>query len=96
MAFCNFCHQDTEDAAGCVPFGITYDGVEYERIKVGEAGDYYEEIAHAECRRCGAKAGYYHHFGCEMETCPLCNDFLKWCGCVDLDEIEPMVHASTH
>ena len=33
------------------------------------------------CHDCGVKAGYVHHYGCDMERCPKCGDQLISCDC---------------
>jgi hypothetical protein len=33
------------------------------------------------CYDCGVLAGKVHHFGCEAERCPACNEAIATCGC---------------
>ena len=59
-----------------------YKGEEYPRIKVGDAGDFYEDgDADTRCTECGAKFGHYHHDGCDCERCPVCELQLLSCEC---------------
>jgi predicted amidophosphoribosyltransferase len=67
---------------GANPPAIICDGKKYERIKVGEAGDFYEDgNADTLCTDCGAKYGQLHRRGCDCEICPVCGGQLLTCGC---------------
>lgn len=72
--------KDMDDAIQCV----VCDGEEYERIKVGDEGDWQEGEADAVCGDCGRKYGEYHADGCDCERCPICGGQLLSCDC-DLD-----------
>ena len=79
---CKVCKNDMNTADGCKPSVFTYDGKQYERIKVGDAGDMYEgDDVDSLCTDCGSKHGYYHHDGCDCEYCPVCGRQLLTCGC---------------
>ncbi len=69
-AKCKICGQRMLKAEGCDCAMIEYGGQKYLRL---EAED--------DCHDCGAKAGHYHHFGCDMETCPVCGGQLISCDC---------------
>lgn len=63
MSICADCKQDMKVADGC-----TYDALKFEsliccRIPIADSEE--------RCKDCGAKRGY-HHFGCNLEPCPLC------------------------
>ena len=36
------------------------------------------------CQDCGARSGY-HHYGCDIERCPLCGGQLIGCECFEED-----------
>lgn len=61
----------------------------FNRIKVGAPGDWYEksvgtpEEKDIRCGDCGAKIGYYHHYGCDIEKCPICGSQFLSCDCLE-------------
>lgn len=81
MAKCNCCGREMLTANGCSYKRVVVKGVHketFKRIKVGDPGDWYEEFVGTpeekdiRCGDCGAKIGYYHHYGCDIEKCPIC------------------------
>ena len=64
----------------------------YDRIKVGDPGDWYEEYVgtpeekNIRCGDCGAKIGFDHHANCDNERCPICGGQLLSCSCFDVPE----------
>jgi hypothetical protein len=67
---------------GCKPLIALHVCKQYERVKVGDAGDFYEQgNAEMRCSDCGAKFGYFHHFGCDCEMCPVCGGQVISCEC---------------
>ena len=81
---CIACKSDRLKVDGCVPYSYSTDGkTKYTRIKVGDAGDMYEnDGADARCTGCGSKYGHPHHFRCDCELCPVCGRQKMTCRCV--------------
>ena len=42
-----------------------------------------------DCHDCGVKEGEFHHLGCDMERCPMCDGQLISCGCFKVIENLP-------
>ena len=80
---CTYCNRNVSTTDGCDRYPVRHLGEEYEQIKVGDEGDFYENQLDAVCGDCNAKYGHYHHPGCSNERCPLCERQLMTCGCLD-------------
>ena len=81
-AICKVCKGDMRKVNGCKPTTFIHGGKKYPRVKVGDAGDFYEQgNADSRCTDCNAKYGHYHHDGCDCEICPVCDGQLLSCGC---------------
>lgn len=78
MAKCSLCHQDMLITDGCSLKTLTLNGIKHLRYIVGEK-DYLQEGNR--CGDCGAKYGSFHHLGCDIEQCPVCNNQLISCDC---------------
>lgn len=85
MAICEYCGQEMITAKGCTFTKIRLaNGKVYERMKVGDEG--WVDMG-KRCPDCGAMYGGYHHFGCDIEHCPVCGRQQLGCNC----EIEYLV-----
>lgn len=38
------------------------------------------------CHDCGAKVGFLHHPGCDVERCPRCLEQAISCGCAQVED----------
>jgi len=76
-AKCKDCNKPMEIGNGCTETEIKIGGKTYARIKLGDEGDDWGET----CHDCNVKAGQYHHFGCDVERCPVCSEQLISCDC---------------
>ena len=84
MAICEACGREMTTADGCRCSLIKVDGEWIRRIKCGDPRDLFGEVE--QCHDCAAKAGHYHHPGCDSEACPKCGGQLLSCDC-DVDEV---------
>lgn len=81
MAVCEFCGQEMLTAKGCIVKKVYCDGKAYDRLRVGDEGEYeYGE----RCTDCGALYGHYHHWGCDNEHCPACGGQMLGCACKEV------------
>ena len=81
-AVCLDCNRPMTPRSGCLVTHIRIKGKEYERIKSGITPGYDADMGESYiCHDCNVGAGQYHHLGCDMERCPVCNGQLISCGC---------------
>lgn len=86
-ALCKDCGRGMKESDGCRKFAIPMkDGTVADPIKHGEEtrSDWGQDGKR--CHDCGAKPGYYHHPGCDVEECPGCGGQLWGCECVLYDK----------
>lgn len=91
MAKCKVCEQDMLTAKGCtVIHHILEDGEKVEPVKAGEE----QWVDPGErCGDCGAKYGYPHHPGCDIERCRLCGMQFIGCDCPYTGEVEILIEG---
>jgi hypothetical protein len=73
MAICNDCKQEMREAKSCILPDVEIEGKWYKR------NIQYHDI-NIKCHDCGIVNGNIHHFGCDMERCPVCKGQLISCG----------------
>lgn len=80
---CEDCQQEMLNCDGCTKSELTFpDGTTLKRLT-----KHYNEST-GRCHDCNAKHGQFHHLGCDVETCPKCNQQLLMCGCLTNEEEE--------
>lgn len=90
MAICPVCQLEmtSPKTASCsaqrrsrvVP--MIKDGVTYEPLPYNAAKDVIGGLGRR-CHDCNILDGGIHHFGCDMEVCPVCGGQFISCGCFD-------------
>ena len=77
MAVCSHCNQEKDDHLSCT----------FDQIQIGDNAWYDRDTEHYGegdyCESCGVpnEAGNIHHYGCEIEKCPVCGEALATCEC---------------
>jgi hypothetical protein len=88
-AKCPSCDRVISKADGCIFTKLIFKentaakespGTTFERYKVGQDPGW-ENKNWVRCGDCGAKTGFYHHPGCDIEICPRCKDQFIGCDC---------------
>ena len=77
MAKCRVCGKEMLRANGCEIAFVFCNEKKYLRETVEE----YQADDKGRCYDCGAKVGFFHHWGCDQERCPRCGRQLLSCNC---------------
>ncbi len=75
MATCNDCEKEMKTADSCTHTKIRYNGRWLDRSR-----KHFNE-RDGRCHDCGIKHDGIHHFGCDVERCPVCGGQLISCAC---------------
>lgn len=93
MAVCSDCNQEMTEAHSCNVSSLRL--VETE-LADGEVGKEYNRDTtyydyNTKCHDCGIVNGngHFHHFGCDIERCPVCGRQIISCG----HFFEPVIHS---
>lgn len=73
IATCDYCENMMFEGMSCQPT-LLHKGLIYKRIPC-------KEKKGRICHDCNVASGQYHHLGCDMERCPICERQLITCGC---------------
>ena len=84
---CEACGEfENLSSDGCTVGELICNGEVYDRVKVGDEADIYTQLTeNGRCPWCFARAGFFHHFGCEFERCPACGNTMNECDCEDVE-----------
>lgn len=70
MSVCKVCNREMRDHHSCYP-KIKIGDTVYNRIPFGSV-PHDTDYSATRCGDCSCMIGQYHHFGCDMERCPVC------------------------
>ena len=85
MAVCKVCKREMLTARSCGVGKVFVGGHRCNRIRFGAVGDLLVGIPDkTRCDDCGAVKGGFHHWGCDVERCPVCGRQLLSCDCEDV------------
>jgi len=78
MAVCSWCEREMTTASSCTAVVLHRDGTPIRMIPWGKEPGW---SARARCGDCAAKPGGFHHPGCDVQRCPLCEGQMMSCDC---------------
>lgn len=84
MAKCKLCGKEKFSSSTCIEFKIRVKGEFYDPIPYKARNKSLYERHNKilkNCPSCGVKEGGFHHVGCILEICPVCNGFWGSCRC---------------
>ena len=84
MVRCKICGREMLKADGCRVTKLYIDGKQFDRIHFGKETRFWPPEEGERCHDCNVAVGQYHHYGCDVEECPLCDGQLIGCDCEDV------------
>jgi len=78
---CTHCNQRMMPGKSCIKIPIYSMGKLYNTIPYGQDNSMLSDM-HVNCPGCGVRYGGYHHPGCYVEKCPVCDKQLFVCDCL--------------
>lgn len=83
MPVCSVCNNEMTLKISCDPSPVTLKKGRkvFSRIKYGDEGEDWGAAEGRPCGDCECPPGGYHHLGCDIERCPVCNGQLLSCSC---------------
>lgn len=94
MTICTDCKQEIMTSKGCAFPYLSIGGKKCKRLTGGyEKGKEFEKDLTKtgeglRCHDCGAVEGNIHHFGCDLELCPIHRTPLMQCACDEAKAVE--------
>lgn len=77
MAICDSCDQEMTTAKEC-----TFNAIRFPDGKwMLRSSEHFDEKS-GRCHDCNVIHGRIHHYGCDVERCPMCGDQLISCDCL--------------
>jgi hypothetical protein len=78
MAICSSCEREMTTAASCTATVLHRGGAPIHMIRWGKERGW---PASGRCGDCGVRPGGFHHLGCDVQRCPLCEGQMMSCDC---------------
>jgi len=80
MPYCQDCNKDMRTGSSCVPLKLHYKNKTISRIRYGQEKSDWGAKSGMNCGDCNVKPGGYHHYGCDVQRCPIDGRQLMSCG----------------
>lgn len=81
MAICEFCGKEMLGASSCIESYIVINGKKYLPIPYKKKRNMVFGEKETRCPECHVQEGGFHHVGCGLEICPVCQNHWIYCRC---------------